>query len=274
MIVLVGKHSGNKLIQQNYLYYRFFIVTSNGIKQKFLKKKYKETTKEIYEAIFFHFLQNKQLTFICSDTFKKTKNGVEYTGLKLQNNEEEKLNIFFSQNSLDEMSKLEQTIKSIKMHDFYEYAILPIEKHMIEKLVLRSSDHKRSSIQYNLNSLRDDSFCIKKQLSYYYMKVDKRIDQSDLWLICTIIRYFINSNLKNNPYYEYKSNNLFIYCNAMVCIEIRDSDLVKEIEIARILDDLWLLNHALIDKMPLQEESIAKKEELKRKRIKYLERQN
>lgn len=38
----------------------------------------------------------------------------------------------------------------------------------------------------------------------------------------------------------------------------------------RILDDLWLVMHGVIDQMPLQEESMSEKEELKRKRVKYL----
>lgn len=48
-------------------------------------------------------------------------------------------------------------------------------------------------------------------------------------------------------------------------------DLIHQLEKMRILDDLWLMMHGVIEKMPLQEESMSEKEELKRKRVKYLE---
>ncbi len=277
LVILVGKHTANHLIQKDCSYYRFYIVKDGILKQEFPEKKRKETTKVVYETIFAHFLKNKKLISVAYDTFQMTSNTEEYIGLKLQNNEEEKLSIFFTSKALNAFTKLEQSILSIKMRDFYLYTIDPIEKDIVERMVLRPSSDERSSVLYIRNNLRYNLFHIQKQLGYYYKKIGNKIDESDLCLLFSIIRYFINQNLENNPNYEYKQNSqktsyhLRIHCNLKSYIEIIDDDLIREIEKSRILDDLWLLQHALIEKMPLQEDSIASKEELKRKRRKYLE---
>lgn len=275
--IFVGKHSGNILIPNDTLYYRFF-VNKNGVMEKIQIEKKKIPTIEVYEKILADFFINKQLISVGYGTFQKNVKEEEYLGIKLQNNEEEKLNVYFSSKALDGFRKLEQLVQIIKLNDFYEYAKKAIDKNRIERFTLRSAKEERSSILYIRNNLQNNYFRhIEKELGYYYRKNNGQIDKNDLWTIFTIIRYFINKNLRNNPYYIYNSNPqkkkdiLVIRGNENSFIEIEDQDLIREIEKARIIDDLWLLMHNVIDKMPLQEESISEKEVLKRKRMKYLE---
>lgn len=114
----------------------------------------------------------------------------------------------------------------------------------------------------------------RKELGYYYRKNGSFIDESDIEIICVLIRNFININLEHHPYYVYKQNpnHLFIYCNTNVYIEIIDEDLINQLEKSRIIDDLWLVMNKIIKEMPSQESSIIQKEELIRKKVRFKEK--
>lgn len=273
--ILVGKHKGNDLIPKDTLYYRFFVNIDGNFLPYTTKRKKKQPTKEIYEEILKSFLMNEQLISIKYDTFCISKRGEECLGLELQNTKEEKLNVYFTSNALSAFAEFENFIENRKTQDFYEYAKHPIEKNMVERLTFRPTLEERSSILYILNNLRYDYFQIRKQLGYYYRKNNRNIDESDLNIIYSIIRYFINFHLERHPYYEYKKSlktntyNLIIHCGEKSFIEIIDPDLIQKVESARIIDDLWLVKHGIIDRMPSQEESMRDKEELKRKKALY-----
>lgn len=269
--ILVGYHKGNNLISENCLYYRFFNVKDGVVNKIMINRKRNESTIDYYEELLNNFFVDKKLISVGYDTLKMTKYSEEYLGVKLVNASEEKLNIYFTSNALYAFSEIENLIAQIKSRDFYEYAINPISKNIVERMTIRPSDGDRSSILYVLNNSNTSYLNIAKQLGYYYRKNNHEIDQDDLQIIFSLIRYFINTNIDSNPYYEYTKDFLFIKCNKNAFIEINDVDLIDEIEKSRILDDLWLVMHNLIPKMPLQEESIKEKEELKRIRTRYLE---
>lgn len=274
MTILVGKRPGNKLITTDTFYYRFYEVENGKLEKAFIDRKWNQSTIDIYEAILSDFMvdnkKEKLLTYIGYNTFKPDRE--EYLGIKLQNSEEEKLNIYFTSKALKAFENLEHLIQFIKMRDFYEYAMNSMEKEEVEKLVIHPS-LDRSSITYIRDNEEYNSLRIQKQLGYYYRKNDHTIDEIELWNICNIIRQFINLNLENHPSYEY-SDILRIKCDDKICLELRDDDLIDQLEKMRILDDLWLVMHGVINQMPLQEESMSEKEELKRKRVKYLQDKN
>lgn len=256
---------------KDYLIYQIYSVKDGRLCKMNIDKKKDEKTIDIYENILADFLIDKKLIAVSYDTFKMSKSGEEYLGLKLVNDLEEKLNVYFNSKSLYAFSDLENLVSLIKSQDFFRYAQNPISKNIVERMTIRPSDGDRSSILYIFNNNQYSYFNIQKQLGFYYRKNNHLIDEVDLQIIFSLIRYFINCNLENNPYYEYMKDFLFIKCNKNACIEINDLDLIEKIEKARILDDLWLVMHNLIERMPNQEESLNQKENLKRIRTKYLE---
>lgn len=272
MTILVGKHSGNKLIATDTFYYSFYEVIDGNLKKVEINKKWNQSTMDIYEMILIHFFVNNQkekfLTYVGYNTFKPNRE--EYLGLRLQNSEEEKLNIYFTTKALEAFEQFVKLIEMMKCRDFYEYAAHIISKKDVEKVVIRPSFEVKSSIAYIEDNEEYNFLRIQKQLEYYYRKSGNIIDAIDLENICKIIREFINFNLENHPRYEY-SNILRIKCDKKITLEVKDVDLIHQLEKMRILDDLWLVMHGIIEKMPLQEESMSEKEELKRKRVKYLE---
>lgn len=204
MTILVGKHSKNKIIATDTFYYRFYEVVNGKLEKNALDLKRNQSTMDIYEAILSEFLvdneKEKLLTYMGYSIFKLGKK--EYLGIKMQNSEKEKLNIYFTYNALDALKQLVKLIEILKYRDFYEYAINSMEKEEVEKIVICPS-FDRSSINYILDNKEYNSLRIQKQLGYYYRKNDYTIDEVDLWNICNIIRIFINFNLENHPRYEY-----------------------------------------------------------------------
>lgn len=268
MTILINKYADT-------FWCRFFDVVNGKLVKASIEQKWYQSTIDIYENILTNFFigikKEKFLTYIGYTTLKP--NDEEYLGIKIQNSEEEKLNIYFTSKILSEFVKLDRLMQIMKMSDFYHYATRYIEKEPIEKIAIRPSADDRSSITYISDNKEYNSLRIKRQLGYYYRKNNSNIDEVDVWNICNIIRHFINSNIKSHPRYEY-NETLKIICNPNVFLEIEDSDLIDQLEKKRILDDLWLVMHGVIKKMPLQEESLNKKEELKRKRRKYLKEKN
>lgn len=275
MTILVRKHPRNKIIARDTFYYRFYEVVNGKLEEISIERKRNQSTIDIYENILSDFLvdtkKEKFLTYVGYNTFKPHRE--EYLGIKLQNSEGEKLNIYFTSKALEAFDILEQLIQFIKIHDFYDYASEHIEQDRVKRITIRPSVDDRSSITYIFDNEEYNSLRIQRQLGYYYRKNGHIIDEIDLWNICNIIRRFINSNLENHPKHEY-SDMLRIKCDKKITLEVKDIDLIHQLEKMRILDDLWLVMQGVIEKMPLQEESMSEKEELKRKRIKYLETKN
>lgn len=263
--VLCGK-SGDKK------FYRFFKNEDGKMKEMRIEKKKNQNTTDIFENILTDFIVDKTLVSLSYSTCNPFKHE-EYFGIKMQNEKEERLNIYFSSKALYAFQEIETLFQMIKYQDFYEYAVHPIEKQQVEKMTIRPSVDEKSSVVYIFYEWRNSYSPIQKQLGYYYRKSKNKIAKEDIAIICKIIRYFINANLINHPRYEYL-NGLKIKCDTKSFIEILDNDLIYELEKARIIDDLWLVMNGIIDKMPLQEDSIKEKEVLKRKRIKYLEEKN
>lgn len=211
---------------------------------------------------------------------KPTRQSEEYFGLKLQNSNREKLNIYFTSRVLFAFQEVESLIQGIKYKDFYEYAAMRIENRALDQITFRCSETDRSEIYYTLKNKGYSSKKLKC-LCYSYRKINAVIDEIDLWTILNLIRLFINSNLPYQPKYEYitkedqnsnkVSHTLKIGCNTNAFIEIKDNELITQIEKNRIIDDLWLVMHHVIDKMPIQEESMAEKEVLLERRRKYFD---
>lgn len=275
MTILVGKHVGSGIDPRDTFYYRFYEVINGKLEKSLIKKKGKQSTIDIYENILSHFLADEKnekfLTFVGYNTIRPNQSKEEYLGLTLQNNKEEKLNIYFTSKSLEAFNDLEELMQLIKKRDFCNYASNYIDQNGVRKMTIRPSIDDRSSIVYIFDNEEYNSLRIQRQLGYYYRKSGHVIDELDVENICNIIRKFINHNLENHPRYEY-NDILRIKCDKKIYLEIKDGDLIDQLEKKRIINDLWLVMNGVIEKMPSQEESILQKEELKRKRIKYLER--
>lgn len=217
MTILVGKHSGNQLITSDTFRYSFYEVINGNLKKADINKKWNQSTIDIYEMILTHFFVNNQkekfLTYVGYNTFKPNRE--EYLGLRLQNSEEKKLNIYFTTKALEAFEQFVKLMEMIKCRDFYEYAIHTIAKKDVEKVVIRPSFDDKSSIAYIKDNEEYNSLRIQKQLEYYYRKNSRDIDEVDLWNICNIIRNFVNMNLKYHPRYEY-SNILRIKCDEKI----------------------------------------------------------
>lgn len=277
MTILVGKHAGSEIDPKDTFYYRFYEGVNGKLEKSSIKKKNKQSTTDLYENILSNFLtdeeQEKFLTYVGYNTIRPNQSKEQYLGLTLQNSKEEKLNIYFTTKSLRAFDDLEELMQLIKKRDFCNYASNYIDQNSVRKMTIRPSIDDRSSIVYIFDNEEYNSLRIQRQLGYYYRKSGHVIDELDVANICNIIRKFINHNLENHPRYEY-NDILRIKCDKKIQLEIKDGDLIDQLEKKRILDDLWLVMNGVIEKMPLQEESILQKEELKRKRIKYLERKN
>ncbi len=272
MTILVGNNSKT---------YRFFITINGKLEEAPIKKVENQSVVDIYKKVLNNFFyecseektKRKRLTYVGYNTFKPNRKSEEYLGIKLQNSKEEKLNIYFTSKSLEAFDNLDRWIQQIKVSDFNDYANEYIEKNSVRRMTIRPAIDDKSSIVYIFDNEEYNSLRIQRQLGYYYRKSGHVIDELDVANICNIIRKFINHNLENHPRYEY-NDILRIKCDKKIHLEIKDGDLIDQLEKKRILDDLWLVMNGVIEKMPLQEESILQKEELKRKRIKYLERKN
>lgn len=266
MTILIGNNSKT---------YRFLYKIDGKLEDAFIEKKEEQSTIDIYENILSHFLADEKnekfLTFVGYNTIRPNQSKEEYLGLTLQNSKEEKLNIYFTAKSLEAFNDLEELMQLIKKRDFCNYASNYIDQNGVRKMTIRPSIDDRSSIVYIFDNEEYNSLRIQRQLGYYYRKSGHVIDELDVENICNIIRKFINHNLENHPRYEY-NDILRIKCDKKILLEIRDGDLIDQLEKKRVLNDLWLVMNGVIEKMPSQEESILQKEELKRKRIKYLER--
>ncbi len=272
MEVFVNLHKGNVLVPNDTYIYKFFIWKNGKRVPMDIKKKRHQNTQEIFKSILFAFLQENKLVSITYDITKFSEDSENYFGIKLENDLEQHFSIYCTCKSLAVLKSLDEFFTSKKENDFYEYAKKYMETENINRLTIRPAGANKSAI-VQIHE-RKDKYCfgIYNQLGYYYRKLNNIIEEGDLKLICKLIREFIHLNLEKHyeVHYHYTSYQLFIRCNSNSYIEIIDSDLIREIEHARILDDLWLVNHGIIATMPLQEESITKKEELKRKKSLYL----
>lgn len=180
LVVLVGKHSGNSLISTDTFYFRFFTKENRKLIRYEVDKKTNETTKGVFERLFQQFLQ-KKLISVGYDTYKKKE---EYYGLKLQNEEENQLSIYFTSKALEVFSQFEEYIEQRKIQDFQKYAQRPIDKNMVNRFSLRPTLEDRSSILYILDDQKINYFRKRKELGYYYRKKNGQIDSVDVKIIC------------------------------------------------------------------------------------------
>lgn len=266
IIVYANFHKGNNLIPNDYFSYKFFIVKDGIVKNISIKRKEKESTIDIYEKILTNFFVDKKLISISYDYKNKIRNQEERLGIKLENDYGDKLSVYATSSALDVIASLEKLIEPIKKIDYLKFVKRIILIGETKKIVMKPSCMEKSAI---VNVTYNNFY--QNQLGYYYQNINGKILESDLWLICTIIREFINNSIINNEEvtYLYTKSELFIRNNSSY-IEISDSDLIRELEHNRIIDDLWLVNKKVIDCMPTQEESMTTKENLKRKREIYL----
>lgn len=125
MVVLVGKHSGNCLISEDTVYFRFFFKKDEKCIPCRVNRKSGETTKNVFVKLFQQFLEEGKLISVEYSTYKQRE---EYLGLKLQNAEETRFNVYFTSNALSAFTEFEKYIGEIKVRDFCAYANHPIEK--------------------------------------------------------------------------------------------------------------------------------------------------
>lgn len=241
---------------KKYLNCRFIFSEDGFIRDKHILKKDFQNTLCLYNDIQKEFLTNKTLISLGYESLKISR---QYMGIKLQNSQEERLNIYFCEELKSIYQDTINYYKQIKQKDFLEYASNPIKKHVVKKMIIRQAVDNRSGIIYIFNNEEYSSSLLKeKQLGYYYRKKDGIIDKDDLASILYLIRYFINCNLDRKPNYEYrldcnyKTSALYIKCDSGEKIEIVDNDLIDIIEKTGLIDDLWRVKNQKIDKMPKQ----------------------
>ena len=268
MVVLVGLHSGNRLISNNTLYYRFLVRRHGILTAATLDKKGKSTA-DVFEEILTQFFVDKQLISVGYEIKKVTPQSEEYYGVKLENSEGEKLSIYYSSKALSFAEDINQLVVQIKRRDFYEYCKKPIEKGVVKRMTIRPGE-EHSGVLYVFDN-RENAYLQKRhELGIYYQESLGKIDSMDLILILNVIRLFINSHLSFSLYYKYEECKLFLGATNGDFIEMKNENLITAVERGRIIDDLWLLMHGLIKEMPTQEESMANKEMLRTLKKKYL----
>ena len=256
--VFADWHVGNVLFPDDTLYYKFLLSDTGVPREVRLTKKCFPNTVSLYEKIKYDFLDNKYLISFGYDICTIGKNN-DFIGLRLMNSEEQRLNVYFSQNVLSDYEKEFEIFRRQKQYDFLEYASNPIRKGIVDKMTIRPAVDDRSGVVYVFDNYQYcSSYHKSKQLGYYYRKNNNQIDEDDLEIILELIRLFINNNLDDNPHYEYKLNNKYqteilrIVCDSGKIIEMTDNDLIDRIEKAGIIDGLWKIMHREIDKMPKQ----------------------
>ncbi len=273
-----------------YFYYRF-VLSDEGVEREVpLKRKDFLNTKALYNQVIKDFFIDNQLVS-CKDEIKRfSANSIWYMGICLRNRRGMKLNLYYSSETLFAYDEMKQIIQQKKSNDFYQYGIVPIQNQMVKRMVFYPTENDLSSVYYvrDNEEFQNHHLRIEKQFSYYYQKSGRKIETEDLKGICYLIRLLINSNLESSPYYFYlpsynnipskefeeetfklETKALYILCKNGTFIEIRDLDLIYALEKSRILDDLWLLMHGLIDTMPTQEESMEKREMLRKLNREY-----
>lgn len=261
LVVLVGLYSGNKLIPNKTLYYRF-LVNKNGELKETKIFKTRINTADAFESILTYFFVNKKLISESYDIRKISPNSVEYFGIKLENSKGEKLNIYYSSKALSFAEDIGYLTAPIKYRDFYEYSKKHIDKGIVNRMTIRPGSEK-SQILYVFDNGESSYLQKRRELGIYYRESQGNIDRIDLSLILSLIRYFINAHLGVSLYYKYEGYKLFIGVVNGPYIGMKNENLIDAIEKSRILDDLWLLMHGLIKEMPSQEESIENKEMLR-----------
>ena len=267
-----------------YCYYRFLLSEEGSVREIPLKAKDFPNTKALYNQIIEDFFTDKQLVS-CKEEIKRfSADSIWYLGICLRNRQGMQLNLYYSSQTLFAYEEMKQKVEEKKASDFYQYGIIPIQGRMVKRMVFYPTENDLSSVYYIRDNEEYDNYHlrIQKQFSYYYQKSGNKIETADLKGICYLIRLFINSHLEFHPRYFYPTNysnltseemakvtfpletkGLNILCDNGAFIEISDLDLIDAIEKSRILDDLWLLRHGLIDTLPTQEESLEKKEWLR-----------
>ena len=256
--VFMDLHVGNTLLPDDILYCKFLCSKVGKPREVRLLKKSFPNSMTLYEKIKDDFLDDKQLTSLGYDIYT-VGHGNDYMGLQMINSAEQRLSVYFSEKVLPFYEKEYDFFQQQKQHDFFEYAANPIKGGVVDKMTIRSAIDDRSGVVYVFDNYQYcSSYHKSKQLGYYYRKSQNQIDEGDLMTILELIRLFINSNLADNPHYEYKLNHKYqtmvlrIVCDSGKFIEITDSDLIDKIEKAAIIDDLWKIMHHKIDEMPKQ----------------------
>lgn len=220
---------------------------------KYLKKDF-PTSVVLYQQIVKEFLEQKYLTSIAYDD-KKVK-GTVYHQIKLMNNKEERLNVGYTDALQPEFEKTSTMFHNRKKDDYILYAKGPIEKKVVDKLTIRNAINPKSNVVYVPNNDSPSPFIGKRrQLGYYYPKVDGKIPEEDSRIIIDLLRYFVNCHLEEKPYYHYEINGkwqteaLKIISNTGREIEILDNDLIDIIEKDGFIDDLKRLKDGKIKEM-------------------------
>ena len=254
--IYIGVCRGNTLFSEDSICCRFQFSNEGSLRRLKAFKKDFPNTFILNQRIQREFLEAKQLISL-GDQSKKLSQ--QYQGIRLQNDQEERLNLYFSEHVLLEYEETLRFYQQRKQQDFLSYALNPIEKHMVKRMTVRPSMASKSNVIYIRDNYQYASSLWKEQqFGYYYQEKEQKVDSEDLLLILELIRSFINCNLNRNPHYEYKMDSrgntlsLHIQCDSGEIIEIIGDSLIHSLEKAAIIDDLWKVMHQKIEKMPKQ----------------------
>lgn len=234
--------------------YRFCFSEKGNLRDtKYLKKEFPTST-VLYQQIIREFLDKKYLTSIAYDNTRIQE--ATYHQIKLINNKEQRLNIGYTDALQQEFEKTSTMFHDRKKDDYILYAKRPIEKKVVDKMTIRNAINTQSNIVYVPNNDSSLPFIGKRrQLGYYYSKVNGKILEEDSRIIIDLLRYFVNCHLEEKPYYHYEINGkwqtqaLKIISNTGREIEILDNDLIDIIEKDGVIDDLKKLKDGKIREM-------------------------
>lgn len=262
--VYVYRQNGGSLSVNGGLFYRF-IFSEEGIprKDKMFKSHF-DNTKALYKLIKKEFLNGNIIT---SAIYDKDPYDWGHSGIRLENNRKQKLNIFFANDLLDEKRDELFKFRIMKKHDFALNAKKRIDHNQVERITIRPANYDGSSMIYIPNNEDYSSLQKRNHLAYYYHVTEHGIEGDDLTNISDIIRYYINQNLKDSPNYRYHHDHrgittgLDIYFTSLgyrgrKYIDMIDPNLIDYLEKDSLIDDLYQVREGMKQGKQLKMEGI------------------
>jgi len=251
--VYVYRQNAGSLSVNGGLFYRFIFSEDGLPRENKMFKSHFDNTKALYKLIKKEFLNGNIIT---SAIYDKDPYDWGHTGIRLENNQKQKLSIFFAEDLLDEKRDELFKFRIMKKHDFAEYAKKRIDYNQVERITIRPARYDGSSIIYIRNNEDYSSLQKKNHLAYYYHVGENGIEGDDLTNISDIIRYYINRNLENSPNYRYHHDHrgvttgLDVYFTSLgykgrKYIDIIDSNLIDYLEKDGLIDDLYRVREGL-----------------------------
>lgn len=230
------------------LFYRFIFSEEYTYRKLNYYKKDIPNTKELYLIILKEFLQGRKFFSISYDEIRLDD---LYYGFRLINNENNRLNIYFSENIKERYQEFKIKIIQTQQMINKKYLISCIKNNDTDKIVFLTNT-KKSGMHHLYNGNQFDlTYQKDKKLGIFYQKAEneKEINKEDYSMTIESIYAFINANITETINYEYnyngfyKNEKLIIHIGTGKEIRISDYDLIYQLEKGGLIDYLkYLMN--------------------------------